>query len=272
MGRLEGKVAIITGGSSGIGESAVRLFTQEGCRVVIADRNIEAGDRLAKELGSAVLFHRTDVTREDDVKAVVERAVTTFGRLDCMFNNAGVSGPLKPIEDVLVEEYELLTSVNIKGVFLGMKFAAPVMKRQRSGSIINTSSMGGLKAENAPHLYCAAKAAVNHLTRCVANELGGSNVRVNSICPGAILTPIFIVDKTLSAEQTRDAMKEVAEGLSHYQPIPRAGLPEDIARAALWLASDDSSFVTGTNLVVDGGATCGEKWSSMMALQGKAWR
>jgi len=267
MGKLNGKVSIITGGSSGIGEAAVRFFVLEGCRVVIADRSVEAGERLAAELGSAALYQRTDVTIEDDVRAVVDRAVTSFGRLDCMFNNAGISGQLKPIEEVTVEEYERLTAVNLKGVFLGMKYAAPVMKRQKSGSIINTSSIGSLMAENAPHIYCAVKAAVNHLTRCVANELGVHGVRVNSLCPGAILTPIFTKDQNLTEKEAKEVMKKVEEGLSRYQPIPRAGLPEDIARAALWLASDDSSFVTGINLVVDGGATCGEKWSFMMEQQ-----
>ena len=134
-----------------------------------------------------------------------------------------------------------------------------------SKDIVTTASA----APNLSTLDAAVKAAVNHLSRCVANELGGWNVRVNSICPGAILTPIFTKDKHLSAEEAKEAMRQVEEGLSHYQPIPRAGLPEDVARAALWLASDDSSFVTGINLVVDGGATCGERWSDMMAQQGK---
>ena len=264
MGKLEKKVAIITGGSSGIGEASVRLFVQEGCRVLISDRNAEAGERLAKELGSAALFARTDVTVEADVKAAVDLAVKTFGRLDCMFNNAGMSGILRPIEDVTVEEYEQLTSVNLKGVFLGMKYAAPVMKGQRSGSIVNTSSMGGLKAETAPHLYCASKAAVNHLTKVVANELGGWNVRVNALSPGAIVTPIFTNNQELSPDEVKAALDRANDALAHYQPIPRAGQPSDIANAALWLASDDSTFVTGANIVVDGGATCGEKWSYMM--------
>jgi len=267
MGKLEGRVAIVTGGASGIGAASVRLFVREGSKVVIADRDAEAGERLAGELGSAALFQPTDVTSEDDVKAAVDRAVAAFGRLDCMFSNAGVSGDLRPIEEVTVEEYERLTSVNLKGAFLGMKHAAPVMKRQRSGSIITTSSIGSLMAENAPHLYCAVKAAVNHLTRCVANELGGSGVRVNSLCPGAILTPIFTHGKGLSEAEAAEAMKRVEEGLSQYQPIPRAGLPDDIAKAALWLASDDSSFVTGANLVVDGGKTCGENWAMMIEQQ-----
>lgn len=267
MGELDGKVAIITGGSSGIGEAAVRLFVQEGCRVVIADRSMETGMQLAEKLGKTALYHRTDVTVESDVKAVVGKAVEHFGRLDCLFSNAGISGDLKPIEEVTLEEYEKLTAVNLKGVFLGMKYAAPVMKRQRSGSIINTSSIGSLRAENAPHIYCAVKAAVNQLTRCVANELGGWNVRVNSLCPGAVLTPIFLKDKDMPEAEIKKAMKKVEEGLSLYQPIPRAGLPEDIARAALWLAGDNSSFVTGINLVVDGGATLGENWSMMMEQQ-----
>jgi NAD(P)-dependent dehydrogenase (short-subunit alcohol dehydrogenase family) len=267
MGKLDGKVAIITGGSSGIGKAATQLFIQEGCRVIIAGRNKEEGMSLAAELGKAALFQQTDVVNETDVKAVVELAVKTYGRLDCMFNNAGISGDLKPIEEVSLQEYEQLTAVNLKGVFLGMKYAAPVMKRQKSGSIINTSSIGSLRAENAPHIYCAVKAAVNQLTRCVANELGGWNVRVNSLCPGAILTPIFLKDKSMPEAEVKEAMKKVEEGLSQYQPVPRAGLAVDIAKAALWLAGDDSSFVTGINLVVDGGATLGEKWSFMMEQQ-----
>jgi NAD(P)-dependent dehydrogenase (short-subunit alcohol dehydrogenase family) len=268
MGKLDGRVAVVTGGASGIGEASVRLFHEEGCRVVIADLDDAAGERLAGELGAATTrFQHTDVTSEEDVAAAVGAAVSAFGRLDCMFSNAGVSGDLRPIEEVTVREYDLFTSVNLKGAFLGMKWAAPVMKKQGSGSIITTSSMGGLMAENAPHLYCAVKAAVNHLTRCVANELGGHHVRVNCISPGAILTPIFTRGLDLTPEQEADAMSRAAEALGQFQPIPRAGLPEDVARAALWLASDDSSFVTGANLVVDGGKTLGDGWDFMIAQQ-----
>ncbi|MBM4202238.1 MAG: glucose 1-dehydrogenase, partial [Gammaproteobacteria bacterium] len=243
MERLQGKVAVITGGASGIGEAAVRLFVAEGCRVVIADLNVDAGQALAAELGPQTVFQATDVTAESEVENLVAVAIRTHGRLDCLFNNAGISGPLKPIEDVTVAEYDRLTAVNLKGVFLGMKFAAPIMKRQRWGSIVNTSSIGALTAESAPHLYGAVKAAVNHLTRCVANELGAFGVRVNSISPGAILTPIFAEGRP--AAEAFEWMQRVAQGLAGYQPIPRAGRPEDVAQAALWLASDDSSFVTG---------------------------
>lgn len=186
-----------------------------------------------------------------------------------MFNNAGISGPLKPIEEVSVAEYDRITSINLKGVFLGMKHAAPIMKGQRSGSIVSTSSIGGVSAESAPHLYNAVKAAVNHLTRCVANELGAYGVRVNAISPGAILTPIFAAGA--SADQAQAIMRRVEQGLSGFQPIPRAGRPEDVAQAALWLASDESTFVTGINLVVDGGATCGKNWSAMIERQEHAW-
>ena len=269
MGKLDGKVAVVTGGGSGIGEATVRLFVAEGCKVVVVDRDAKAGEHLAGELGAVARFLRADVTVEADVKAAVEAAVGAFGRLDCLFNNAGVSGQLKPIEEVTVEEYERLTAVNLKGVFLGLKHAAPVMKRQKSGSVINTSSIGGLMAENAPHLYCAVKAAVIHLTRCVANELGGHGVRVNSLCPGAILTPIFVRDQNLTPDEAAQGMKRAEEELARYQPLPRAGRPDDVARTALWLASDDSAFVTGANVVVDGGATCGEKWEFMMEQQRK---
>ena len=261
MSKLAGKVAVITGGASGIGKAAVRLFVEEGSRVIIADIEDDQGTQLADELGAPVTYVHTDVSQESDVQATIDQAVTRFGRLDCLYNNAGLAGVSGPIERTPAEGYDSTMGVLLRGVFLGMKHAAPIMKRQGSGSIISTASVAGLQAGYGPHVYSAAKAAVIHLTRSVAMELGESGVRVNCICPGGIATPIFGKALGLSveaAEQTVEAMREM---LATFQPVRRAGLPEDVARAALWLASDDSSFVNGHALVVDGGLTGGRMWS-----------
>lgn len=261
MGRLDGKVAVITGGASGIGEGTVRLFASEGARVVIADIQDDRGRALADEIGAAALYHRTDVTREDDVRAAVAAAVTSFGRLDVIFNNAGLLGTVGPIEEIPADEFDLTISVLLRGVFFGMKHAAPVMKAQGSGSIISTSSIAGIAAGDGPHIYATAKAAVLHLTRSVALELAEHGVRVNAICPGAIVTPL-VMGGIPNNPQVEDAVKAQ---FVKFQPIPRAGMPADIARAALWLASDDSTFVTAQAIVVDGGATAGTRWSRQPA-------
>jgi NAD(P)-dependent dehydrogenase (short-subunit alcohol dehydrogenase family) len=258
MTRLADKVAIITGGASGIGEGTVRLFVEEGARVVIADIQDAKGETLADTLGGAAVFQHTDVSVEQDVERAVQRAVDEFGQLDCMFNNAGLGGVSGPIEEIAVDEYDATMGVLLRGVFLGIKHAAPVMKRQASGSIISTASVAGLLAGYGPHIYSAAKAAVIHLTKSVAMELGESGVRVNCICPGGIATPIF--KGFLSNMDEAAVVEMMKQRLSQIAPIQRSGLPEDIAHAALWLASDDASFVTGHALVVDGGLITGRRW------------
>jgi NAD(P)-dependent dehydrogenase (short-subunit alcohol dehydrogenase family) len=265
VGRLSGKVAIITGGASGIGRGTVELFVREGASVVIADLQDEKGERLAAELGTSARYRRADVGEERDIEALVADAVKTFGRLDCMFNNAGYGGVAGPIAETSAEGFDATVRVLFRGVFLGIKHAARVMRAQQSGSIISTASVAGLATGLGPHVYSAAKAAVIQLTRSVASELGESRVRVNCICPGGIATPIF--GKSLGlpsqiADQTVEPMKEQLAGV---QPIPRSGVPEDIAEAALWLASDASTFVTGHALVVDGGLSTGKRWSTMQA-------
>jgi len=261
MGKLDGKVAMITGGASGIGEATVRLFLAEGCRVVIADIQDDRGKRLAAALGERATYLHTDVSEERDVRAALGHAVDRFGRLDCLFNNAGLGGVSGPIEQIPVEGYDRTMNVLLRGVFLGMKHAAPIMKRQGSGSIISTASVAGLQAGYGPHVYSAAKAAVIHLTRSVAMELGESGVRVNCICPGGIATPIFGEALGASGEAAQAVAEKMKGFLANRQPIQRAGLPEDIAHAALWLASDDAGFVTGHALTVDGGLTGGRLWS-----------
>ncbi len=265
MGRLDGKVAVITGGASGIGEATVRLFTEEGACVLIADIQDEKGRRLGDELGESTEYLHADVSREVDVKAAVGRAIDRFGRLDCMFNNAGIAGPTGPIEKVTVEGFDEAVGVLLRGVFLGIKHAAQVMKRQGSGSIINTSSVAGIRTGYGNHVYSAAKAAVIQLTRSVAMELGESGVRVNCICPGFIATPLIGRARGLSQQEADKMVGEVEAAFENAQPIRRPGLPLDIARAALWLASDESSFVNGHALVVDGGVVGGRSWSDYQA-------
>jgi NAD(P)-dependent dehydrogenase (short-subunit alcohol dehydrogenase family) len=255
MKRLEGRAAVITGGASGIGEASVRAFVREGARVVIADIQDERGEALARELGGAARYQRTDVSNEDDVRAAVERCTREFGQIDVMFNNAGFVGGPGPIAELPVDEFDRTVAVLLRGVFLGMKHAAAAMQPRGAGNIISTSSIAGLAGGTGTHVYAAAKAAVIQLTRSVAVELAESNIRVNCICPGGIATPL-----TQSVGEQRIPLDAVKQGLASYQPMQRAGLPEDIAHAAVWLASDESSFVTGHALVVDGGYTSGTPW------------
>ncbi len=263
MSRLDGKVAVITGGASGMGEATVRLFAEDGARVVISDVQDAKGHALADTLAGAAVYQHTDVTQDADVRGAVERALAEFGRLDCIFNNAGFVGAVGPIEETPVEEYDYTMAVLVRGPFLGIKYAAPVMKRQGGGSIISTASVAGLGGGRGPHIYSAAKAAVINLTKSVALELGESRIRVNCICPGGIATPLLAGGLTratgMAASEALEAIKPM---LARIQPIPRSGLGEDIASAALWLASDESTFVNGHALVVDGGLTAGPLWSN----------
>ncbi len=260
-GRLEGKTAIVTGGTSGIGARTVEVFVAEGARVAIAARTVEKGERLAQALGDAAIFVKTDVAKEADIEALVARTVERFGRLDCLFNNAGIPGPNEPIAHLSWAGYAKTMDVLLGGVMMGMKHAARVMKRQGSGSIINNASVAGLRTGYGDHVYSAAKAAVVHVTRTVAMELGERGIRVNSISPGAILTPVFGKAVGLSTSAADASVDKLDELFRARQPIPRSGLPEDIAHAAVFLASDEASFVNGHDLTVDGGLTGGRGWS-----------
>ncbi len=271
MGRIEGKIAVVTGGASGIGEGTVRLFVQEGARVVIADVQDARGEKLAEELGTSATYVHTDVSQEEDVRNAIQQAVQRWGRLDCMYNNAGFGGVSGPIETTDMDAYDHTMGVLLRGVVLGIKHAAPVMKAQGSGSIISTSSVAGVGIGYGPHIYSTAKAAIIQLTKSVANELGESGVRVNCICPGGIVTPIFGKGMGLTPEQAENTLDLIKARLSQSQPIKRAGLPSDIAEAALWLASDAARFVTGHALVVDGGLTTGRLWSERQAMA-EQWR
>lgn len=256
---MEGKVAVITGGVSGMGLATVRRFVTEGARVVVGDQQGEPGDRLTRELGDAVCFQLTDVSKERDVEALVQRAIERFGRLDCMFNNAGYGGIAGELTDLEVgEAYRRTIDVLFTGVVCGIKHAARAMKRQSAGgSIINTASVAGLRAGFGPHVYSAMKSAVISISRSAAIELGQHGVRVNAICPGFIATPIFAGERNWNFETRMKFAAELAETARPTTAISRAGRGDDIAGMALYLASDDSAFVTGQHFVVDGGLTAG---------------
>jgi len=262
MGRLDGKVAVITGATSGIGLRAAEFFVAEGAKVVVAGRRVPEGEALAARLGAGCVFRQTDVTEEDQMRALIALAVEKFGRLDCLFNNAGGPAQTGGIEGLEVGRFDAAMATLVRSVMLGMKHAAPYMKRQGSGSIINNGSIAGrLAGFSSSMVYGAAKAAVIHLTKCVAMELGESGIRVNSISPGAIATGIIGKALGLSVEAAEKTSVMMQDVYKTAQPIQRAGLADDIAHAAVFLASDESTFINGHDLVVDGAITGGRNWT-----------
>jgi NAD(P)-dependent dehydrogenase (short-subunit alcohol dehydrogenase family) len=255
-GRVSGKVVVVTGAASGLGEATARLMHAEGASVLLTDIQDDKGKRLAAELGDRSRYAHCDVSSEPDVAGAVDTAVAEFGRLDCMFNNAGIVGTHGGIDEIPLDEYEFTMAVLLRSVFLGMKHAARVMKPQHSGVILNTTSIGGLQGGLGPHIYGAAKAGVIALTKNVAAELGAWSIRVNAIAPGKILTPM----NAANLIGDPDAMDEAREAFATRTPLRgRIGVADDIAHAALWLASDEAGFVSGHTLVVDGGLTTGSK-------------
>jgi NAD(P)-dependent dehydrogenase (short-subunit alcohol dehydrogenase family) len=269
VGKLDGKVAVITGATTGIGAESARLFAKEGARLVLGGRREHLAQQLANELGSDVVPFRMDVSNESDIAAAVDLAVRRFGRLDCLVNNAGSAGVLGPIVDTPTEALDDTISVLFRSVVLGIKHAGRVMKEQHCGTIISTASIAGFFTGYAPHVYSACKAAVIQLTRSAATELGEQGIRVNCICPGPIATPIFGSAFGLPAEQAEELAKKLKAVFEAIQPIKRAGESIDVAHAALWLACDDSAFVNGHALVVDGGLSLGQSWSGFQEYLGR---
>jgi len=259
-GRLQHKVALITGASSGIGEATARVFAAQGARLVLAARSTGKGEALAAELsakyGVSVIFKRTDVMVEADIASAIDAAMTEFGQLDCLFNNAG-AGERSTAESVTEEAFDQTMRLLIGAPVFGIKHAARVMKPAGGGSIINNASIAAHRFAQGGYLYSGAKAAVTHLTRLAGVELGPWNIRVNAISPGAIATPIFwggsARAQTLSDAENQAKMAKLEGNLAKATPIPRSGLADDIANAALFLASDDSSYINSHDLVVDGG-------------------
>jgi len=251
MGRLENKVAVITGAGSGMGRASAILFAREGATVLVADVNERGGEETVERIvaeGGRAAFLRTDVASSEDVHAMVHAAVDRFGALDILFNNAGIAGESGRLADQSEGNWQRVIGINLTGVYLGMRHAIPVMLERGGGSIISTASVAGMVGWAGAAAYSAAKAGVINLTRTAAIEYARWNIRVNCICPGVIHTPLLESIHGGDIEPARDH-------LLRLQPMRRLGEPEDIARMALFLASDDSTFVTGAAMMVDGGYT-----------------
>ena len=249
-GKLQDKVIIVTGGSSGIGRVSALGFTREGAKVVIADTDLNGAEEtveIIKSAGGRATYLKVDVSKSHDVEEVVKRCVEENGRLDCAFNNAGIEGSTAPTADCTEDNWNRTIDINLKGVWLCMKYQILEMLKQGGGSIVNASSVAGLVGvENRP-AYVASKHGIAGLTKAAAIEYSNRNIRVNAICPGVTLTPL--IERLISENPEFEAVRIARH------PIGRLGAPEDIAKAAAWLLSDDASFVTGHIMAVDGGYT-----------------
>lgn len=240
--RFENKVAIVTGGASGIGKETVKVLVEEGAKVTIADMDEKALEEMSKLYAEKVLTLKVDVSKHEEVAEMVKKTVEKFGKLDILHNNAGIGG-FGLIPDLKIEDWRKVMSIDLDGVFFGCKYAIPEMKKNGGGVIVNTASISGLGADYAMASYNAAKAAVINLTRIIANDHGVDNIRANAVCPGPIATPLL-----------NDALDE--KNLKEYQesiPLQRIGQPEEIAKVVAFLASEESSYVNGTTIVADGG-------------------
>ena len=250
--KLDGKAALITGGNSGIGQATAALFAQEGARVVLTGRDEARGRAAAAEIegaGGQAMFLRSDVRLADECRRAVEATLERFGRLDILFNNAGVFYPRNVI-DCTEEEWDLTVDVSLKGTFLMSKYALPHMIAQGGGAIVNNASGWGLVGGDEAAAYCAAKGGVVLLTKAMAIDHARQGIRVNCVCPGDVDTPMLPADAQARGMKWEDYLASAAN-----RPMGRIGRPEEIARAVLFLASDDASFMTGAALVVDGGGT-----------------
>ncbi|MFI4974302.1 MAG: SDR family NAD(P)-dependent oxidoreductase [Caulobacterales bacterium] len=259
MNRLKGRVAVITGACSGIGLGATELFVSEGAKVLAADIQDDKGRALAARFDGQVAYRHCNVMDESDIAGAMQGAVDAFGRLDILFNNAGAGGSPNTIAEMTGDAWDFSQDLLLRSVALGIRYAIAHMKKVGGGSIINTASIAGTQAGAGPIAYSVAKAGVVHLTRCAAAELGRDGIRVNAICPGLILTEIFTPADRVPPGLAEIIKASMRQNAYNAQPIAKPGLPEDIAKACLFFASDDSLFVTGTHLLVDGGMHTGPR-------------
>jgi len=265
VGRLDGKVALITGAASGIGRGTVELFASEGARVIAADIQDEKGARLEELHRGKVRYVHCDVMNEADIGAAVAAASKHFGRLDCLFNNAGADGGSVPVDAITAEGFDSVMRLHVRAALFGIKHAIPAMKEAGGGSIISTCSVAGLHAGYGPYLYSIAKAAIRHMTSVAAAQLAPSKIRVNCVCPGLVPTNMFARGMGVPGELVESRLDAMTAAAKDLQPIPRGGRPRDIAEAALYFASDGAEWVTGQALVVDGGWTLGPNGAAQMA-------
>ena len=254
--RLEGQVAVITGGASGIGAATAEKLAAHGAKVVLGDIQEDRLTAFVNGLGDSAMGMHCDVTREDEVKGLIEAAMDSHGRIDVMFNNAGIVGAIGPLDTTPTEEWKLTLDILLNGVFYGMKHASGYMKEARRGSIVSMSSTAGVMGGLGPHAYAAAKHGVVGLTKNLAAEMCAFGVRVNCLAPGLIATPLAAAAMVGDPDGVDAAIPAFAE----QSPIPdRAGMPEDVANAVLWLASDESGYINGQTIAIDAGLTTGSK-------------
>ncbi len=247
---LESKVALVTGGTSGIGRATAIALGTAGAKVVFSGRREPEGKETAaliRDVGAECLFVRSDVSKEEDIKALVQKTVETYGRLDCAFNNAGIDSPSKPLHEQTIEDFDKLMSINVRGLFLCMKYEIQQMLFQGSGVIVNNSSMGGLIAFPGISPYNASKHAVMGLTRSAALDYAKKDIRINTVNPGIIATDMI--------ERIADQMGSTADALASTVPMGRMGQAAEIAQTVVFLCSDAASYITGQPLVIDGGFT-----------------
>lgn len=261
MNRLAGKVAVITGGCSGIGRATVDRFVEEGARILVADVQTGAFDELSQTHGDKVLCRKCDVTDERDIAAAMQAAVDAWGGLDIVFNNAGMGGSHATIDQIGADEWDRTQALLLRSVALGIRHASAHMKARGGGAIVNTASIAGLFAGFSPIAYAVAKAGVIQLSKIAAAELAQYSIRVNSICPGFITSNIFAASFGLSGEMAARVNAAIKAASPASQPVAREGSPAEIAKVCLFLASEESAFITGEHIVVDGGLTIGPRHS-----------
>jgi NAD(P)-dependent dehydrogenase (short-subunit alcohol dehydrogenase family) len=247
---FEGKVALVTGGGSGIGRATALAFARQGAKVVIADRSVQRGGEIVlmlRDAGGTASFRRTDVSVAAEMEALVDYTITTYGRLDLAFNNAGIEGDVKPLVDQTEANFDAVMDINVKGVWLSMKYEIPRMLEQGGGAIVNSSSVAGVIGFPGIGIYAASKHAVIGLTKTAALEYSVRGIRINAVNPAAIDTEMI--------DRLTDGMNTTKDDFATLHPIGRLGRVEEVAEAVLWLCSDGASFVTGHTLIVDGGFT-----------------